>query len=56
MGTFCFELGRRRGDWGMMLRNFWWMELQRIQPNVLLMTLVAGLAWTAMLLGLYTGA
>lgn len=54
-GSFRFDLGRRRGDWGMMLRNFWLMEAQRIRLDALLMTLIAGLVWSAMLLGLYSG-
>jgi len=54
-GSYRFDLGRRRGDWGMMFRNFWIMEAQRIRPDALMMTLLAGGVWSMMLLGLYSG-
>jgi RsiW-degrading membrane proteinase PrsW (M82 family) len=55
-GSFLVSLGMERGDWGMILRNFWKAEYGGLRVDALILSLVAGAVWTGMIAGLYPSA
>ena len=54
-GVFSVRLGLERGDWGMIFRHFWKAEYGNMRMDAVILALVAGAIWTAMIAGLHPG-
>lgn len=54
-GAIGVHIGVARNDWSMIFRHFWKAEYGNLQMDALLLSLIAGAVWAAMIAGLYPG-